>query len=593
MSFQLKLGAILLVVAVVPVAIIGALSYRASRDEVTALVRRAQEQKATDLARETEATVVHAAEALALSAQALPLDNFSATELSEVLRLPYRQIGEVTAVALLDSKGDAVVPPVFEKDSEREPPSLAQMASHVPLAQAMALGTAVGPPYRVDGGSPRVVLAVKNADRIIAVELSLRPLARRIEGLAIDGARVVLVDREGNPLVGTDGLSGDEKRLVAQGQLQSASLGASVAAFAPMKTLGWGVLAMQPEAAAMVAADRVRNYAVFWTCVGLALAVALSAWLARGISGPIAELKVAATALSEGRYDAVAPQVEGNDELAAFAGTFRQMAAEIRRRDEEIQGWNRELQQRVDVRTAELKAAQDQIFRTRRLAALGTMGAGIAHELNNPLTAVLGLAGVMQMGLPPDSPDQETLQEIIGSARRISTIVARLRDLTDEERQAGGKRLKLEAPVSAALGTYKDRLAAGKITVTATLPANLPDAQGDSAQLEELVGHLVDNALHAMPRGGRLEVALCAVDGTALKLTVKDTGHGIPTATQERIFDPFFTTKNDPAGVGLGLSTAHQIVQRHHGRLSVFSEPGHGATFTVVLPAAGDAPHLV
>lgn len=593
MSFQLKLGAILLVVAVVPVAIIGALSYRASRDEVTALVRRAQEQTATDLARETEATVVHAAEALALSAQALPLDNFSATELSEVLRLPYRQIGEVTAVALLDSKGDAVVPPVFEKDSEREPPSLAQMASHVPLAQAMALGTAVGPPYRVDGGSPRVVLAVKNADRIIAVELSLRPLARRIEGLAIDGARVVLVDREGNPLVGTDGLSADEKRLVAQGQLQSASLGASLAAFAPMKTLGWGVLAMQPEAAAMVAADRVRNYAVFWTCVGLALAVALSAWLARGISGPIAELKVAATALSEGRYDAVAPQVEGNDELAAFAGTFRQMAAEIRRRDEEIQGWNRELQQRVDVRTAELKAAQDQIFRTRRLAALGTMGAGIAHELNNPLTAVLGLAGVMQMGLPPDSPDQETLQEIIGSARRISTIVARLRDLTDEERQAGGKRLKLEAPVSAALGTYKDRLAAGKITVTATLPANLPDAQGDSAQLEELVGHLVDNALHAMPRGGRLEVALCAVDGTALKLTVKDTGHGIPTATQERIFDPFFTTKNDPVGVGLGLSTAHQIVQRHHGRLSVFSEPGHGATFTVVLPAAGDAPHLV
>jgi len=175
----------------------------------------------------------------------------------------------------------------------------------------------------------------------------------------------------------------------------------------------------------------------------------------------------------------------------------------------------------------------------------------------------------------------------------MGAFVARLRELTDAEREGSGARLQLGQPVSAALERFGARLAAQQIALTTHLPAGLPEVQGDSTQLEELVAHLVDNAINAMPGGGRLEVAICAVDGQALKLTVADTGRGIPAALQERIFDPFFTTRDDPAGVGLGLSTSHQIVQRHHGRLSVASEAGKGSTFTVLLPAAGDAPHLV
>ncbi len=598
MTFRRKISVILLAVGLVPVTVIGALAYRASRDEVTALVRRAQEQTAEDLARQTEATVGHAAEALALSAQALPLDTFSTEELSEVLRIPYRQVAEVTAVALLDGKGDAVVAPVFERDAKREAPALAAMASHVPLEQALALGAAIGPPYRVETGSPRVVIAVRSGHHIVAAELSLRPISSRLDELNARGTRAVLIDARGAPLAGAKALSPSEQALVAAGALQSGTVEregaeAALAAFAPVKVLNWGVLAEQPQSLALRAAVRVRNYTLFWASIGLALAAALSVWLARGLSRPIAELSVAARALSEGRYDAVAPNVEGNDELAEFSGTFRQMATEIRRRDEEIGGWNRELQARVEARTAELKAAQDQILRTRRLAALGTMGAGIAHELNNPLTAVLGLAGLVKMSLGKDSPEIESLTGIVDQAKRMSTIVARLRELTDTEREGSGSRFKLAEPVSAALTHFKPRLAEHQILLSTELGLEVPDIQGDSAQLQELVSHLVDNAIHAMPGGGRLDVKICAVDGQALKLTVADTGRGISAAMQERIFDPFFTTKDDPTGVGLGLSTSHQIVQRHHGKLTVESQTGKGSKFTVLLPAAGEAPHLV
>ena len=118
------------------------------------------------------------------------------------------------------------------------------------------------------------------------------------------------------------------------------------------------------------------------------------------------------------------------------------------------------------------------------------------------------------------------------------------------------------------------------------------DAQGDPAQMQEAIAHIVQNAISAMPEGGRLKVTLSDVNGDALKLSVTDTGRGIPKAMRDRIFDPFFTTKEGPGGVGLGLSISHSIVEAHHGKLLVDSAEGQGATFTIVLPAAAAAAHL-
>ena len=306
MTFRRKISVILLLVGLLPVAVIGALAYRASRDEVTALVSRSQEQAAEDFARLIEAQIGRAAEALTLSVQALPLETFSQDELTQVLRIPYRQVAEVTAVAMLDGTGNAVVAPVFERDAKREAADLEQMASHVPLDDAAALGTAIGPPYRAKIGSARVVIAVRNRNHIVAAELSLRPIASRIEELRARGTRVVLVDATGTPLEGAQSLTPGERSLVASHVLGTATVDDSLAAFAPVKILGWGVLVELPSSVALRAARRVRDYTLFWSAIGLALAAALGLWLARGVTRPIAELS-RAVQLSPRVYETLAP----------------------------------------------------------------------------------------------------------------------------------------------------------------------------------------------------------------------------------------------------------------------------------------------
>jgi signal transduction histidine kinase len=267
------------------------------------------------------------------------------------------------------------------------------------------------------------------------------------------------------------------------------------------------------------------------------------------------------------------------------------MTAEIRRRDEEIHAWNEELQRRVVDRTAELKAAQDQILRTRKLAAIGSLAAGLAHELNNPMTAITGYLAILRTQAPAEGAQAEMIARAQEQAGRMARVVEDLRSFADQEGAVSGQRFSLGRTVSSALALYEERLRASGIALTTRVDEALPDAQGDPMQIQQVVAHLLENAINAMPTGGRLEVSLGTVDGDALRLRIADTGPGIPPAIRERIFDPFFTTKEQAGRVGLGLSVSHGIVEAHHGQILVESAEGAGAVFTVLLPAA-TAAHL-
>jgi signal transduction histidine kinase len=213
----------------------------------------------------------------------------------------------------------------------------------------------------------------------------------------------------------------------------------------------------------------------------------------------------------------------------------------------------------------------------------------MAHELNNPLTIISGTAGLLRKELAGTrhEPELRTLQD---QARRVAKIVSDLRAFADQEREGPGRKFPLDSSVQAALDLYGPQIRAHRIELATDL--GRCDAQGDPAQIQEAIAHIVQNAIHAMPDGGTLKVTLRDLDGAAIKLSVSDTGKGIPEALRERIFDPFFTTKDDPAGVGLGLSITHSIVEAHHGKLLVESAEGKGATFTIVLPAAAAEAHL-
>ncbi|MFY0575571.1 ATP-binding protein [Cystobacter fuscus] len=310
------------------------------------------------------------------------------------------------------------------------------------------------------------------------------------------------------------------------------------------------------------------------------------------MSQPVARLSEGVAALASGRYEQRVVE-QGRDELGQLARSFNHMACELQRRDAELRRWSEELQQRVDERTRQLREAQDQIARTRRMAALGSFSAGLAHELNNPLTGILGLLSLACEEVPEGTPLRQSLEMSLEQSRRMCTIIRQMRQITEQERSEVGRPLNPAQPVRAALLEVDSELRSRGITLTCALNEPIPQVLGHAEQLQSVVSHLLRNAVTAMPTGGTLSVGLGTVEGDAVCLSVKDTGKGIPESLRERIFDPFFTTKDEPGRIGLGLSVAHGIVEAHHGRIRVESAEGRGTTITVILPAVGAEAHLV
>ena len=587
MQFRSKIFAVLALVGVVPAALLGALSFSVNRAELERTVGAAQARVAEEAARACERFVAQAAESLRLSVSLLPLRDLSPADLATVLRIPYRQLEFVDAIWLPGG------PFVYERDNGRPQPELAALQREAPLTLAAQAGTAIGAPYTAADGSMRLPVALRLAgDRALAAEISLAQLDRQMRQTSQGGTFVYLATRSGRMLAQPAPMdpSPDELALLASGGGRVVLRGDGqrwLAATAPVGTLGWMVVVAQREEQALRPAALVRQYTLFWVAVSLVLVLTLGAFLARRVTEPVKRLREGVQALRLGR--AQEAPVDSSDEIGELARSFNQMAAEIVRRDEEIRRWNSELQQRVEERTAELKVAQDQILRARRLAALGSLGAGMAHELNNPITAISGLASLLRKELA-GTPQEEQLRILQEQARRVSSIVGNLRAFADQERVQPGRKFALHSSVLAALDLYEDQMRASGIELATELKSC--EAQGDPAQIQEAIAHLVQNAISAMPKGGRLKVTLSDVNGDALKLSVSDTGKGIPETMRDRIFDPFFTTKEGPGGVGLGLSISHSIVEAHHGKLLVDSAEGRGATFTIVLPAAAAAAHL-
>jgi signal transduction histidine kinase len=603
-------------VGVVPVLVLGVLSYGVNREELLGTVSRAQERYAVEAGRSCERFVLDRVQSLQLSASYIPFERLTRAEIGSVLSLPYRQLPEVNILALLDRSGVAVAPPVYEGEPERDPdlkghegvgePELDAFSRGVPVAAALAARAAVGPPYLAPRtGVPRVAVAFRvGAERVLAAELSLAALERQLRESAGDDGLSYLVDGKGRILATTgdeaEQLAADEQALVREGAHSAQPITRIVrrgdpgqpwlASYARVGELGWGVVVTQPTAVAFRAAVRVRTYTLFWAAAAGVLTLALGTFLARDLAGPVRRLSEAAAALKAGRYDAPVPE-GGADELGQLATAFRHMTVEVRRRDEEIRAWNAELQQRVEEKTAELRAAQEQISRSRRLAAMGSLGAGVAHGLNNPMTSIVGLVQMAREEVGAESSAGEMLGTALDEARRVTRIVRELRDLADQERNGGGVQFSLATPVQAVLERRRDELEKHRIELHAELSPDLPPIQGDPRQIEKVIEHLVVNAIAAMAEGGRLEISLSGIERDAVKLRVADTGRGIPDEIRDRIFDPFFTTSQQ-AGDGLGLSISNGIVEAHHGRILVDSVEGKGACFTVLLPAAPRAVHL-
>lgn len=621
MSFRAKILAVLITVGVSPVVMMGWLSFKASQEELLHTVGRLQNQNVMEIARYCEEFVLDRIKNLRLAVDYIPFEQLSSQELTAVLNIPYRQLPHVNIITIIDEHGNAIVPPVFDRDADpssdpaahvaigeegRDLIDLESFSRHIPLAAALEHGVAIGPPYRGRGsGSPRLAVAVQTNTtpiRILAAEFSLLAMQRRMEELAFQGDMAFLVDSAGSLIAHSDAsaaLSPQQVELVQTGLQQNTSIVREVrhvddeqwfAAFASVGQLGWGVVVAQKVSVAFRAAERVRRLTALWAGLALVMTIFLGVLLARGLSRPINALSAAAKALTQGSYEHRV-DIDSRDEIGQLADAFNHMASGIQRRDDEIRLWNQQLQQRVKERTAELAAAQDQILRTRRLTALGSLSAGLAHALNNPLTGIKGLISIVLKHLD-DGPNSEHLRLAQTYVDRTVRIVSDFRGFADREREVSSEPFALSEAVNSALDLYSDKLEAQLIELSRDADPELPQVRGDAVQIQQVVAHLLLNAIDAMPEGGELGISICAVGDDAIRLRISDTGHGMPKDVCERVFDPFFTTKGQATQVGLGLSIAHSIVQEHHGKISVESEEGHGSIFTVILPADSRSPHL-
>jgi PAS domain S-box-containing protein len=227
------------------------------------------------------------------------------------------------------------------------------------------------------------------------------------------------------------------------------------------------------------------------------------------------------------------------------------------------------------------RVLEDQLRKTERLAELGTLASGMAHEIGTPMNVILGRAELL-MRKATDERTRRGLETIVTQVERITKIMNQLLSFA-RKRPAERQGINLETVMNDVLDVLQERFHKHHIQVTKTVPPQLPKVLADPDHMNQVFLNLILNACQAMPEGGTLSLTLHPTDAT-VELTVQDTGCGIPQEQLSKIFDPFFSTKAVGEGTGLGLTVVHGILQEHQGAIRVKSVPGQGTTFFVSLP---------
>jgi two-component system NtrC family sensor kinase len=298
---------------------------------------------------------------------------------------------------------------------------------------------------------------------------------------------------------------------------------------------------------------------------------------------PIDRLRLAAERLAAGRLQASVP-IQGAAEVARLAATFNEMAALLREDRAALQDRLEDLQRT----TEELTTAQEQLVRSARLAAVGRLSAGVAHEIGNPLAAIRGLLDLMQTGDLDAEEEKEFVGRIQAEAERIHHTI---RDLLDFSRNEPGQPGRIESSADLAevvSDTVKlvDRQTRFRdIELTLSLADGLPRVRGDHERLRQVLLNLLFNAADALGGKGRIDVR-AANGGGGVQLIVEDDGPGIDQDILDQVFDPFVTTKVAGQGTGLGLAVCHTIVEGLGGSIEAANRGQGGAAFEVTLPSA-------
>ncbi len=318
------------------------------------------------------------------------------------------------------------------------------------------------------------------------------------------------------------------------------------------------------------------------------LIVVVTYFLTRSMVRPLEEMVSVSQNIAGGDLSQRV-HITGKSEFGLLSSSFNDMLDRISEMKSQLEQWAKTLEQKVEQRTQQLVKIQTQVARQQRLASVGQLAAGVAHEINNPLGGILTFASLALEELPPDSPQREDLEEIVRQAIRCRKIVTELLEFS-RERQAQMDLGDINEVVSSTLALLEKQALFHDINVTREFEPDMPVTVMDKSQMQQVFMNIILNAVHAMSERGDLTIETGHEDGKQVFVRIADTGCGIPQDIREAIFDPFFTTKDPGKGTGLGLAVACRIVQDHGGRTEVESEVGKGTCFTIVLPVRTEVP---
>lgn len=294
------------------------------------------------------------------------------------------------------------------------------------------------------------------------------------------------------------------------------------------------------------------------------------------VINPLLSLEAITRRIADGDFPDKINEVKGNDELASLQRSFNVMIERLH-----------QSMVHLDNAFRELKEKQRQLIEAEKLASVGILAAGIAHEISNPLTSVLTFSTLMLEKTPEGDPNREKLSLMVRETVRAREIVRQLLTFA-KETPINLRPMDVNQPVAEAVKTLTEQGVFHDIELVMELSDQLPLVQIDPDRITQVMLNMLINATHAiLKRPGRIELKTKRVDQW-VEIIISDTGIGIPKEHLGRIFEPFFSTKEQTKGTGLGLAVSYGIIKKHGGTIEVSSKVGEGTTFTVRLPIDGD-----
>ncbi len=335
----------------------------------------------------------------------------------------------------------------------------------------------------------------------------------------------------------------------------------------------WFLPVRRPERPTMPVWPAVLAVVIGTAVFGLLLYQAVRRTVAR----PLARVGEAAAEVGQGRLEVRVPDLSGMPELQTLVQSFNAMAGRV-------QGHTEELEQAVRTAVEETKARERALVLSSRLAAIGTLAAGIAHEINNPIGGMLN-AATRLLASPDLSERQRTYLELIRDGlQRVARTARKVLDFSPRSIEPQAFALRLA--VDAARSLVEHRLQAQQVALRVDVPPDLPDLHGDPHEIQQVLLNLLLNSLDALDgRPGRIDLR-ARRDGGQVEIEVRDDGPGMAAEDLPRALDPFFSKKTRPDASGLGLFICYSIVENHGGTITVDSAPGQGFRVRIRLPVA-------